>query len=305
MERNMKIRKWIIYSGVFFLALSTVVTIISTRGSFKAFDGSGGTALNLGGGGTTCGYTETAIKVMNDWQKQGILNICQQEVFINKADDALFTYAQSPANQVNLTALVTVINSVLANPNYQAAAKVKNYAEMRRIERAALLPLYPQLEGIINQIVQAFKDSGGKKISFIDELNNFFMPQKAHAICAQQAEDPDQIETKIDVKFERDCWKPLKWPKGWETGPSPIGIPGWGGVRNPKDLPGWQFGGGPLPGIGDGGLIMPPGSGGWGIGIGTGPGGQPWVGIGGGNQNGGVIIGGGGGGIIIGGGFKF
>ncbi len=36
MERNMKIRKWIIYSGVFFLALSTVITIVSTSSRFNA-----------------------------------------------------------------------------------------------------------------------------------------------------------------------------------------------------------------------------------------------------------------------------
>jgi hypothetical protein len=302
MERNMKIRKWIVYSGVFFLALSTVVTIISSKGSFKAFDG--GTRLDLGTGGTTCGYTETAIKVMNEWQKQGILNICQQEVFVNKADDALYAYSQTTAGNVNLNAFVTAVNSVLNNPSYLAAAKVKNYAEMRRIERAAYLPLYPQLEGIINELVQVFKDSGGKKITFADSLSNFFMPETAHAICAQEAEDPDQNGTKIEIKFERECWKPIKWPKGLETGPSPIGLPGWGGLRYPKGLPGWEFGGGPLPGIGDTGFIKPPGSGGWGIGIGIG-GGGPWIGIGGGNQNGGGFVGVGGGGIIIGGGIKF
>jgi hypothetical protein len=36
MERNMKIRKWIIYSGVFFLALSTVITIVSSSSKFNA-----------------------------------------------------------------------------------------------------------------------------------------------------------------------------------------------------------------------------------------------------------------------------
>lgn len=36
MERHTKIRKWIIYSGVFFLALSTVITIVSSSSKFNA-----------------------------------------------------------------------------------------------------------------------------------------------------------------------------------------------------------------------------------------------------------------------------
>lgn len=290
----MTTRKLIIYGGVILLSLTTIFAVIANTGSFKAFDDGLDSLKEPGSSiGTSCGYTTTAIKVMNDWQKNGILNICQQEVFINKADDALYSYSQNPSNLENLTAFMTAVDSVLNNPSYLAAAKAKDYPEMRRIEREAYMPLFPRLEGIISEFVQAFKDSGGKKL-VQNRLHEFL---GVESVSARTPCDDFQ-------KFERDCWKPLKWPKGWETGPSSIGLPGWGGIRNPKDLPGWEFGGGPFPGGGDAGIIMPPGNGGWGIGIGTGGGG--WIGVGGGNRNGGGFIGlGSGGVIIIGGGIRF
>lgn len=75
MERHTKIRRWIIYSGVFFLALSTVITIVSSSSRFNAqvaiepclaiTDVNGDGTVNEGdctGGGGGGGTTEECIE---------------------------------------------------------------------------------------------------------------------------------------------------------------------------------------------------------------------------------------------------
>lgn len=292
------------------MAIATIFIIIGSGSRFSAFNDEGQST----GGATDCGFIATGITVMDEWQTKGIMNICQQEIFINAADDAQYSYSQDPKNSKDIAAFKSAIDKLLASSDYKAAAKAGDYSKMRSIEDEILSPIVKNVLPFILKMKKAFNDSGGKKITKLIPGKSYalFKINSAYAGCDDeglgglQAETVDGSQARDKLEFDRDCWKPLKWPKGWFTGPSPLGLPGWSGLRNPNDLPGWDFGGGPLPGGGHGGFLEPPGGGGWGLGLGTTPLGDPWVGIGGGNENGGGFVGyGSGGTIIISGGIRF